>query len=61
MGDGAIVELVGKGGPALRAWAVIDRAIERGTVPLDPIGASIVGAAPGDLLCVRPLRHVTVS
>ncbi len=59
--DGAIVELVGKGGPALRAWAVIDEAIEHGAVPLDPIGASIVGVKPGEALYVRPLRRVTVS
>ncbi|HEX3884425.1 MAG TPA: hydantoinase B/oxoprolinase family protein [Stellaceae bacterium] len=59
--DGAIVELVGRGGPALRAWAVIDEAMECGAVPLDPIGASIVGAKPGEALHVRPLRRVTVS
>jgi hypothetical protein len=59
--DGAIVELVGKGGPALRAWALIDREAEKGTLPLDAIGASITGAKLGDALYVRPLRHVTVS
>jgi len=61
IGDGDIVELVGQGGPALRAWAVIDRGVERGTVPLDGIGRSIVGVKPGKALHVRKLRNCLVT
>jgi N-methylhydantoinase B len=59
--DGAIVELVGKGGPALRAWVVIDRETQKGTMPLDPIAAGITGSAPGDALYIRPLRRAIVT
>jgi len=61
IGDGDIVELVGNSGPALRAWAVIDPAIERGTMPLDGIGQGIVGAKPGAALHLRKLRNCAVT
>jgi N-methylhydantoinase B len=56
-----IVELVGGSGPALRAWVVLDAAVERGTVPLDRLGQSVVGAKPGDSLYLRPLGRIEVS
>jgi N-methylhydantoinase B len=59
--DGAIVELVGKGGPALRAWAAIDRETQKGTMSLDATGASITGVQSGEALYIRPLRRTTVS
>lgn len=54
-GDGAIVELLGPGGAPLRAWVVVDRAVEAGTVPLDPLGRRVLGVNAGAPLYVRPL------
>jgi N-methylhydantoinase B len=56
-----IVELVGRRGPALRAWAVLDAAVERGSLPLDVLGRSVVGAKAGDALHIRPLGRIEVS
>ncbi|MEJ0070730.1 MAG: hydantoinase B/oxoprolinase family protein [Pseudomonadota bacterium] len=56
-----IVELVGRGGPALRAWVVLDATVARGTVPLDGLGRSVVGVKAGDSLYVRPLGRIEVS
>ena len=53
--DGAIVELVSHTGAPLRAWLVVDRAVQAGTLPLDPLGRRVLGAAPGAPLHVRPL------
>jgi N-methylhydantoinase B len=53
--DGAIVELLGPGGAPLRAWVVVDRAVEAGTVPLDPLGRRVLGVDAGAPLYVRPL------
>jgi len=53
--DGAIVELVGPGGAPLRAWVVIDHAVQAGTVPLDAIGRRVLGVDAGAPLHVRPL------
>jgi N-methylhydantoinase B len=53
--DGAIVELVGPGGAPLRAWVVIDRAVQAGTVPLDALGRRVLGVDAGAPLHVRPL------
>jgi N-methylhydantoinase B len=58
---GEIIELVGRGGPALRAWATLDATLARGTVPLDGLGRSVVAAKPGDMLYVRPLGRIAVS
>ncbi len=57
---GDMVELIGRSGPALRAWAVIDPAFAVGTVPLDRLGQSVTAARPGDRLHVRPLRRSVV-
>jgi N-methylhydantoinase B len=53
--DGAIVELVGPGGAPLRAWVVIDHAVQAGTVPLDALGRRVLGVDAGAPLHVRPL------
>lgn len=53
--DGGLLELVGRGGPSLRAWARVDTAVEAGTVPLDAIGCGVVGVAAGQPVHVRPL------
>jgi N-methylhydantoinase B len=53
--DGAIVELVGPAGAPLRAWVVIDRAVQAGTVPLDALGRRVLGVDGGAPLYVRPL------
>jgi len=55
LGEGAIVELVGAIGAPLRAWLVIDPAVEAGTLPLDPLGCRVLGAVAGTLLHVRRL------
>jgi hypothetical protein len=52
---GAIVELVGPVGAPLRAWVVIDRAVQTKTVPLDALGRRVLGVDAGALLHVRPL------
>jgi N-methylhydantoinase B len=57
---GAIVELVGRAGPALRAWAVIDDNTAAGTVPLDAVAQRVVSAKPGERLHVRPLGKIEV-
>jgi N-methylhydantoinase B len=53
--EGAIVELVGPVGAPLRAWVVIDRAVQTGTVPLDALGRRVLGVDAGAPLHVRPL------
>lgn len=53
--DGAIVELVGPVGAPLRAWVVIDGAVQAGTVPLDALGRRVLGVNAGAPLHVRPL------
>ena len=58
---GDIVELVGKSGPALRAWVAVDPAIAAGTVPLDTIAQAVTAARPGDKLYLRPLRRRVVT
>jgi N-methylhydantoinase B len=58
---GAIVELVGRTGPALRAWAVIDRDVAAGTLPLDVLAQRVVSAKPGERLHVRPLGKIEVA
>jgi N-methylhydantoinase B len=61
VGERDIVELIGPIGPALRAWAVVDPAVDLGTVPLDRTGQSIVSARPGERLQVRALRRCVVG
>jgi len=53
--EGAIVELVGPIGAPLRAWVVIDTAVQAVTVPLDALGRRVLGVDAGALLHVRPL------
>ncbi|HEV8586548.1 MAG TPA: hydantoinase B/oxoprolinase family protein [Methylomirabilota bacterium] len=53
---GAIVELVAPRAAPLRAWVVLDDAVEPGSVPLDPRGRQMLGVAAGEPLHVRPLR-----
>ena len=53
--EGGIVELVGPVGAPLRAWVVIDRAVQTGTVPLDALGRRVLGVDAGASLHVRPL------
>lgn len=59
--SGDIVELVGKRGPALRAWIVSEPAVTLGTVPLDALGQSIVGASAGEQIHLRRLRRATIG
>ncbi|HEV8616985.1 MAG TPA: hydantoinase B/oxoprolinase family protein [Methylomirabilota bacterium] len=54
-GDDAIVELLGPGGAPLRAWVVVDSAVQPGTVPLDPLGRRVLGVDAGAPLHVRRL------
>jgi N-methylhydantoinase B len=58
---GAMLELVGTTGPALRAWTVLDGGVAAGSLPLDELGRRIVGARPGTRIEVRPLGLGTVS
>ena len=53
--DGTIVELVGAAGAPLRAWVVIDPAVQAGTVPLDARGRRVLGVDAGAPLHIRPL------
>jgi N-methylhydantoinase B len=53
--DGAIVELIGRVGAPLRAWLVVNDAVDVGTVPLDTLGRRVLGADVGASLHVRPL------
>ena len=55
-----ILELVGKSGPALRAWAVIDPGVAAGTLPLDELGRRVVAVAAGERLYLRRLGHIEV-
>jgi N-methylhydantoinase B len=58
---GAIVELVGRTGPALRAWAMIDPGIAAGTLPLDELAQRVVGTRSGEQLHVRPLGKIAIA
>ena len=55
-----ILELVGKSGPALRAWAVIDPGVAAGTLPLDELGRRVVAVKAGERLYLRRLGHIEV-
>lgn len=55
-----IVELVGRSGPALRAWAVLDATVAAGTLPLDALGQRVVAATTGERLHVRALGKIAV-
>ncbi len=55
-----ILELVGKSGPALRAWAVIDPGVAAGTLPLDELGRRVVAVTAGERLYLRRLGHIEV-
>lgn len=61
MAEREIVELVGRTGPALRAWITIDATVAPGTVPLDPLGRGITGTRPGEGIYLRPLRQAAVT
>ena len=56
-----ILELVGKSGPALRAWAVIDPAVAAGSLPLDELGRGIVAVEPGAALHLRRLGTLEIG
>lgn len=55
--EGDIVELIGHGGPALRAWVVVDREGKAGSVPLDPTARNILGIRHGERLHLRRMRR----
>lgn len=57
---GEIVELVGRSGPALRAWAVLDATVAAGTLPLDALGQRVVAATTGNQVHVRALGKIEV-
>jgi N-methylhydantoinase B len=59
--EGEMVELVGRSGPALRAWAKLDDRVPSGSMPLDVLGRSATAAAVGEPLHVRPLGKVEVT
>ncbi|HLI10328.1 MAG TPA: hydantoinase B/oxoprolinase family protein [Alphaproteobacteria bacterium] len=63
IGAGAdeIVELVGRSGPALRAWAILDPQVAVGSVPLDALGRRVVAVMPGERLHVRALGKLEVK
>jgi N-methylhydantoinase B len=54
--DGAIVELLGAGAAPLRAWITLDERVREGTVPVDALGARVLGVATNDPLHIRPLE-----
>ncbi len=56
-----ILELVGKSGPALRAWAVIDPGVAAGTLPLDELGRRVVAVKAGERLYLRSLGRIEVT
>jgi N-methylhydantoinase B len=58
---GAILELVGRTGPALRAWVMIDHGIAAGTMPLDELAQRVVGTRSGERLYVRPLGNMAIA
>jgi N-methylhydantoinase B len=58
---GAILELVGRTGPALRAWVMIDPGIAAGTLPLDELAQRVVGTRSGERLYVRPLGNMAIA
>ena len=56
-----MIELVGKSGPALRAWARLDAAVAAGSLPLDALGRRVVAVEPGERLYLRPLLKLEVE
>ncbi|MFI5021415.1 MAG: hydantoinase B/oxoprolinase family protein [Alphaproteobacteria bacterium] len=56
-----ILELVGKSGPALRAWAVIDPGVAAGTLPLDELGRRVVAVKAGERLYLRRLGTIEIT
>jgi N-methylhydantoinase B len=53
--EGALVELLGRGGAPLRAWVTLDVGVRAGTVPLDALGRRVLAVAAGHALHVRRL------
>jgi N-methylhydantoinase B len=59
IGEDEVVELdLGRAAP-LRAWARLDPGVQRGTVPIDGRGLSILRAAEGERLRVRRIAPAT--
>lgn len=52
---GSLVELVGSRGAPLRAWVVLDRSVDPGTVALDALGRRVLAVEVGQSLHVRRL------
>ncbi|MDE0809815.1 MAG: hydantoinase B/oxoprolinase family protein [Alphaproteobacteria bacterium] len=59
--NGDRVEMLGLSGTPLRAWVQLDEAVERGQLPLDPLGLGVLGASEGDAVIMRPLLIPVVT
>jgi N-methylhydantoinase B len=51
--EGDLIELVGPSGAPVRAWVRFDDSLERGSLPLDDLGMSLLGIADGDEIYLR--------
>ena len=56
VGDGEMVEYIGKSAAPLRAWAKVEDGLPSGRLPLGPIGRDILKVAAGDRLWLRKLE-----
>ena len=59
--EGDLLELVGRGGAPLRAWAALDAAVASGTVPLDALAARALGVEADGSVWIRRLRLAQVT
>jgi N-methylhydantoinase B len=57
---GALVEVPSPDGPALRAWAHLDPALETGVCALGAEALAMLGLAPGAAVELRPIRPADV-
>jgi anaerobic selenocysteine-containing dehydrogenase len=56
LGEGDIVEVDAYRAAPFRAWVVVDRTVQPGTVPIDAIGLSMLRGVIGERVQVRLLR-----
>lgn len=61
LAEDAMVELLGPRGAPLRAWLRCAAATTRGTVPVDPFAARVLGGSPGTPLWIRPVLRATLT
>jgi len=56
LGEGDIIEVDAYRAAPFRAWVVLDRTVQPGTVPIDAVGLSMLRGVVGERVQVRLLR-----